>query len=206
MIARVAFTALLSTSLLGAALSAGCSDPGPSTGSGGVTGSGGATGSSGGDTSSGGAAADTTVPSDFSQAGIEAFLAAGTYKSAPWVMDAAPRDKDGLTSPHGRVRVFYNPAAVTSRNGGFNDPGDDPGNAVNSMSIKELYDTADTYLGAAVMLRVAETGNSTDWVYYCASTAGGCTNGTDNGPFYFHSAMNTCDTCHGGLFYGPLPP
>ena|GEM_PF-1490363 len=192
---------LLLLSFSGAAALAACSDPGTSTGTGGSSSSGGASGS-------GGQSGDGTVPSDTSQAGIEAFLAAGTYKNAPWVGDAAPRAMMGSTSPHGHVQVFYNPAAVSSRNDGQNDYGDDPGNALGSMAVKELYSVGGELQGHAVMLRTAVSGpsntNPNDWIYYCNSSTSTCTGQTESGPLYPNPTE--CRTCHGGTFIGPLPP
>jgi len=190
--ARLLPATLLLASLAGGLATTACSDPAVSDGSGGTTGSGGASG-------------DSTVPSDTSQAGIEAFLAAGTYKSAPWVFDATPRPSGGSTSPHGNVRVYLNPTAVASIEGGNNDFGDEPGNTVDSMAVKELYDTAGTQLGTAVMLRTAASGASADWIYYCSSTTSNCTGSTESGPTYGPGASD-CSICHGGLFYAPVPP
>jgi len=197
---------LLLLSFSGAAALGACSDPGTPDGSGGAS-SGGA--SSGGATSSGGGSGDGTVPSDTSQAGIEAFLAAGSYKNAPWVGDAAPRAMVGSTSPHGNVQVFSNPAAISSRNDGQNDYGDEPGNALGSMAVKELYSVGGELQGKAVMLRTAVNGKSStnpnDWLYYCESSTSSCTGQTEAGPIYGQGAMD-CRVCHGGTFLSPVPP
>lgn len=203
MFVRLFSTSLVLTSAF-AALLAGCSDPAAPGGTGGGTASGGSTGSGGEVAGSGGSTADTTVPSDTSEAGIEAFLAAGSYKSAPWIGDGAVRTPTSSTNVHGDVRVYYNPTAVTSRENGQNEVGHDTGNSLNSMAVKELYDTTGTQIGTAVMLRVADTGADADWLYYCSSTAGGCASASDGGPYY-GTALNECRFCHGGMFIGPLP-
>lgn len=199
MFVRLFSTSLVLTSLAAGALLAGCSDPAMSDGTGGTTGSGGETSSG-----SGGGTADTTVPTDTSQAGLEAFLAAGSYKNAPWIGDAAVRTPTASTNVHGDVRVYYNPTAVTSRDNGQNEVGHETGNALNSMAVKELYDNTGTQIGIAAFLRTAENGNDNDWIYYCTSSAGGCASMTDGGPYY-GPGLNECRFCHGGMFIGPLP-
>jgi hypothetical protein len=201
---------LLLLSFCGASALAACSDPGTSDGTGGTS-SGGTSsgGASSGGASTGGGSGDPTVPTDTSQAGIEAFLAAGSYRNAPWVGDAAPRPMVGSTSPHGDVQVFSNPAAISSRSDGQNDYGDDPGNAVGSMAVKELYSVGGALQGHAVMLRTAVSGpsntNPNDWLYYCKSSTSTCTGQTESGPTYGQGAMD-CRVCHGGTFLSPVPP
>lgn len=209
MFVRLFSTSLVLTTATAAVLLAGCSDPATPGGTGGATGSGGGTasggtGSGGEATGSGGSTADTTVPSDTTEAGIAAFLAAGSYKSAPWVGDAAVRTPTSSTNVHGDVRVYYNPTAITSIENGQNEISHETGNSLNSMAVKELYDSTGTQIGTAVMLRVAETGADTDWLYSCSSTAGGCASMTDGGPFH-GTGLDDCRFCHGGMFIGPTP-
>lgn len=194
--------ALLLTSLGAAAVVSGCSDPGPVMGTGGAPSSGGSTGSGGEAPGSGGTTADPTVPTDISQAGIEAFLAAGSYKSAPWVFDSAIREVG--PGGHGRVRVYYNPTTVESIAAGNNDINADPGNPVDSMAVKELYDSSDTQIGTAVMLRTGLAGTQSDWLYYCASTDQAACEDTTPGPIYNNGGQ--CRFCHGGTFIAEMVP
>jgi len=201
MSARIFSTTLLAFSLIGAAFTAACSDPAPPTGTGGATGSGGVAASggatgSGGETGSGGAA-DPTIPTDTTQAGLEAFLAAGSYKSAPWVFDDVPRASNG--GPHAQVRVYMNPTAIESIAAGNNVINADPGNTLGSMAVKELYDAEGTMTGAAIMLRTAMNDVMADWTYYCnSSVASTC--GTDEAGPHYGTGISECAFCHGGMF------
>lgn len=191
---RILPVSLLLVSLASAALTAACSDGGMPSGTGGASGSGGSAPASGGSGSG-----DTTVPTDTTQAGLEAFLAAGSYKSAPWVFDAAIR----TTTPHGDVRVYFNPTAVASIQAGTNTL-TAPGNPLDTMVIKELYADG-AQIGTAIMMRVDTTGTqSTDWLYYCASSdQAAC---ADDGAGPIITGGGQCRFCHGGFIITELPP
>lgn len=162
--------------------------------SGGTTGaSGGATGASGGATGSGGAADTSQLPSDTTQAGIEAFIAAGTYKS--WTHDAAPR-----TSPapyHGNLlQVYFNDLAVAA--------GDQGEPVAGGMVVKELYDEGTSALvGTAVSIR---TEGEKNWIYYCTNAGGNlcAVNGAPD-PIYDAARNKGCEICHGNQVLAHLP-
>lgn len=212
---------VLVTSLTATSLLAACSDgETPDTGSGGGVSSGGTTGgsssggmnsggtSSGGD-NSGSGGGDSSVPADTSQTGIEAFLEAESYREEPWIGDAQPRESEDGSNPHGDVRAFLNETAVSSIEAGDNVLGAgagslDSGNSTDSMAVKEFYDQEGTLTGKAVMLRMAETGEGTDWLYYCTSTNGTCTSSGEDSEDFYGQGIGECHTCHRGVFYSPM--
>ena len=55
---------------------------------------------------------DAEFPAETTQAGVEAFLDGGSYRASHWIFDAAPRRSIDTTSPHGRVRVYFNSVAA----------------------------------------------------------------------------------------------
>jgi hypothetical protein len=207
-------TILLLTGLTTALVTAGCSSEDgddPDAGSGGDVGSGGETASGGaasggaasGGAASGGDSGTMDYPTDSSLAGIEAFLEAESYKSAPWVGDPAPRDEE-LGNPHGpSLRTYFNTAAATARE----NQGDDA--AINSMVVKETYDPDGLLIGKLVRLKTGEGTTINDWVNYCYVSDNGpyCTGSVeDDNPFYSTAEQNYCTICHGDSnFYSPLP-
>ena len=154
--------------------------------------------SSGGTGSDGGSSQD--FPADTSQAGIEKFLEGETYKSAPWRFDAAPRGTDDVVSPHKRMRVYFNPKAVSSieAGNGMDSAPHDQG----AMVIKELYDDQDRVIGHAVSLKVGKTDSADDWLYYCDGPSADC--GSSTTPIYGPGEFE-CHGCHNGSYFAPLP-
>jgi hypothetical protein len=175
---------------------AGTGTGGSASGSGGT---GGAAGSASGNGGAGGGAAGggSDSPSDTSQAGIEAFLAAREYRSGAWVSDVpAPRDKDETSSPHNRVQVWFNGTLRAGKEETPRPPG--------SMIVKELYDSADTLAGHAVMVRSTATTNQ--WIYYCvANEDGRCASGSMANTPSYSLGTGVC-SCHGaGTVITPIP-
>jgi hypothetical protein len=149
---------------------------------------------------SGGASA-TDYPTDSSQAGIEAFLAAGSYTTSTWTSEtSAPREATSITSPHGRVRVWLNAVLEASHAAGEGSVGGTPLDQ-NSMSVKELYDDADAIVGHAVILRTGTTSAESDTTYYCVGPAARC---AETSPVYGAGAVD-CAGCHGGLVFTGIP-
>jgi len=159
----------------GTAGSAGSAGTAGSAGSAGTAGAGGSAGSAGsagasGSAGSAGSGSGTMFPSDMTTAGIEAFLAAQTYRGAGWQAETeAPRDG---TSLHARVRVFFNDTLTASLEADNGPLGNGMPHTTGSMVVKELY-TGDTMIGQAAMLR------GSNYVFYCkASEAGRCSTGS----------------------------
>ena len=163
--------------------------------SGGATGaSGGETGASGGATGSGGASDPSQLPTDTSQAGIEAFIAAGTYKN--WVHDPMPRDTGSLAAHGHLLQVYFNALAVAA--------GDQGEPVAGRMIVKELYDEATGQLaGTAVNIR---TEGPKNWIYYCTNP-GGVLCGVSGAPEPLYDANRTegCQLCHGNVVLAHLP-
>ena len=174
------------------------------TGGTGTAGSGGSSGATAGTSSGGGGAGGGTAggtatdsPSDATQAGLEAFLAAKSYRNAAWASDeAAPHAPVEATSPHGRVQVWFNgtlrtaaAAAQTPR-----PPG--------SMVVKELYDSGTNVVGHAVLLRSP----ANNWIYYCSSSEPSrCFPGAPADQPTFATTVGSC-SCHGaGTIITPIP-
>lgn len=164
-----------------------------------------------GDVGSGGSGGVSTSdgPQDVSAESLAAFLDARTYQSAPWVAETpAPREGVlGTGSPHGRVRVYFNPAlldSIAAGNGLFETmlP-----HATGSMAVKELYDETDTQVGVAAELKV--DGNFAQWAYYCRGPADRCALGegpfTAEEPAYGIAGRVPCGICHGGFVFTPPP-
>jgi hypothetical protein len=146
-----------------------------------AAGTGGAAAGTGG--SAGGGASDS--PSDTTQAGIEAFIAAASFKSAPWLSGTAgPVDS---TSVHSRNQIWYNQTMRQS----FAD-GNTTMHTAGSMAIKEILMDS-TPVGHAAMLRTA-----TGWIYYCVSSeAGRCTSSSMPNTASYGTTAGSCN-CHGG--------
>jgi len=190
----------------GGAGTAGTGTGGSASGSGGTAGStagsGGSAGSASGGGGAGGGAAGgaSDAPSDVTQAGIEAFLAAKDYRDAAWASDQpAPHDQVEQSSPHGRVQVWFNgtlrtavAASQTPRPSG-------------SMIVKELYDAGTNVVGHAVMVRSMATTNQ--WIYYCvANEDSRCASGSMANTPSYSLGTGVC-SCHGaGTVITPVPP
>jgi hypothetical protein len=195
------------------ALSACSSDPEePPTQTAGTGGSGGGSGggtsgtggSGGGASGSGGGASDPTVPSMLTQAGWESWLTAMSYTQNGWVGDAAVREASSTVSPHGRVRVWFNPTMIASIAAGNGAMIGAPPHTVNSMVVKELYD-AETLVGHAVSLKVDAGPGGGGWQYYCKGPAERCYSGSDAATALFAKGDLNCGSCHGGLVFATPP-
>jgi hypothetical protein len=156
------------------------------------------------------APAASGLPAGPERADIAAFLAAGDYKKAPWVSETpAPREKEGSTSPHEKVRVWMNPQLVMSLKGGRDAMMGRPPQDKGSMAVKELFDEAGAnLLGVAAMYKPDEGGAANAWVYYCHGPDGRCrTNGPSpmDAPVYGRGTGVSCGFCHGGLIYTKAP-
>ena len=144
------------------------------------------------------------TPADSSQAAIEAYLLAETYKQAPWVpQSAAPREAESVVSIHGKVMVWQNDTQVASAIAAM---GSTSATAMTgSMAVKDFYDNADMLIGQAVMLKVA--GDALKWVFYCKTTnaadAARCNDEAAN-PFY-GDENSSCNQCHFGQVYSMVP-
>jgi hypothetical protein len=205
----------------GAVASGGLAGVGGDSTTGGAPATGGA--GSGGDSTTGGAPATggetglVDYPTDSSQAGIEAFLAGESYKSDPWVGDVELRVSDDPVNPHGdttlrpggpepleTLRTYFNTAAREAK-----EAGDQAAASMNAMSVKEVYDSADTLVARLVRLKTGAGTANGDWVSYCDSAAvpAHCTGAEDAGsPVYEDGGLNSCSSCHGSsTFLAPLP-
>ncbi len=187
----------------------GCSDGMPAMGTGGTS-TGGTGASNTGGTDTGGSAtggetgtggSTSSIPSDTSEAGIDAFLAAETYKDAPWTAEPEVRPDPGGTSPHGSVRVFLNDTALAGIMAGKNDF--NVGTDVGSMAVKELYDDQGTLVGKAAMLRTTTGAGLADWLYHCKSTNHGCFTEDEMAPSVHGQGASDCRFCHAGMFISP---
>ena len=155
------------------------------TGGSGTGGSG--TGGSGTGGSAGGGAID--YPTDTTQAGIEAFLAAGSYKNAPWRAEAMPGNDAAL--PHLATNRFFNGTIIASKAAGNRTPTTQ--HTAGSMSVKEILDGT-TVVGRAAMLRTS----AMQWIYYCTATVGSrCGTGVADGGTWYGTAANPACACHG---------
>ena len=126
-------------------------------------------------------------PADTSQAGLEAFFDALSYKGADWLPDAAaPADGGSL---HATTQIWYNKTLRTSYaagNGAATMP-----HQTGSMTVKEIY-TGTEVTGYAAMLRM-----ETSWIYYCkASTAGACSSSSMPDVASYSMTVGSCN-CHG---------
>jgi hypothetical protein len=214
---RLSYLTIASTLALAAASSA-CSseDPGGTTpvntagtatggtATGGTATGGTATGGTAtGGTATGGTATGGTTGTgvDSTQSGLQTFVASGAYKETPWIADvAAPRDGTS-TSPHGRVRVWFNDTLKASQVAGNGMAM--VAHTTGSVAVKEHYDAADALTGHSVMVK--EEGAATAWTYYCedATTPANC---GGESPTYGTAADGvSCSFCHGGLIFTIAP-
>jgi hypothetical protein len=154
-----------------------------------------------GDATGGAAAADPNeLPADNSQASIEAFLAAGTYKNPPWVGDPEIRLGDLAGNVHGdHLRVHFNSAAVASKASGG------PNSGLGTMVVKEMFDAAGVSLGKAVQMKTGPGNTKEDWTYYCSGPDGSlCAGGAFAVPIY-GEGLPECGYCHGQMPYADPP-
>jgi hypothetical protein len=144
------------------------------------------------------------VPTDLSQAGIEAFLKSDVF--AGWTWDSATPRAPGAVSPHGRVRVAMNATLVASIAAGADGSTDAKGFAAGSMAVKEMYDDADMRIGRAFMLKRGPGNSTQNWLYYCDGTLSRCgLSGSAMSPFYATgTTLSACNTCHGSYFFSAL--
>lgn len=185
--------------------------PGASGGpSAGTAGTGSAGSGSGGTAGSGGGGSSVNSgPADSSSASIASFLAAKTYRSAPWLAETAmPRPGVALSgSPHERVRVYYNDVLVQSFQAGNGSREPPLPHTTGSMAVKEIYDDTDTQVGVAAELRLE--GRFDQWAYYCEGPGGRCATGkppaTAAAPLYGIALGVDCGFCHGGVVFTRPP-
>ena len=167
---------------------------------GGTTATGGTDGATGGAPGTGGSGPDPNeMPTDTSAAGIAAFLAAGTYQSAPWVGDAAPRMSDNSVNVHSdELRVFFNTEAVAAKT---NDA-----SAMGTMIVKEMYEGG-ALVGHAVSLKTGSGNGMDDWTHYCNAPADStiCTGAVAETMPVYGVGISGCGFCHGQVPYAPLP-
>ncbi len=205
---------LASLCLIGtSALTACASDDGTTddAASGGSTASGGGTGS-GGDTATGGmsagdgggtAADPNELPAEITLAGVEAFLAAGTYQNAPWVGDAAARPPGASGNAHGEsMRVFFNTAAAATKTRNDSSLPAETG----SMIVKELYE-AGAVVGHAVSIKAREGMGWSTWTYYCNAPEGStlCSGEVETYPIFDEGPAEGCGFCHAEVPIADLP-
>jgi hypothetical protein len=171
-------------------------------GTGGTTTAGGTGGSTGG---SGGGSANNTVPSDLMQATWDAFMTNKSYTMNGWISETAtPRDEDPTVPVHGRVRVWFNPTAVTSQKAGNGAVGSTTPHSIDSMVVKELYE-ADTLVGHAAFLKLDATSGPGGWQYYCKGPADRCFDMSPADTVTFGKGTADCAFCHGGFIFTTAP-
>jgi hypothetical protein len=154
-------------------------------------GSAGTTGGSAG-AATGGSAGTGMVdyPTDSSQAGIEAFLAAASYLTPGmgWRPELTP--SNGTSMPHLGVKRYFNETIIASKAAGNAPPGG-PQHTTGSMAIKDILNGT-TVIGKAAMLRTM-----TNWVFYCTSTEEGrCYAASPANTPYYAPMTGSCG-CHG---------
>ncbi len=126
----------------------GCDDDDPRTNGTGGAGGGGAGGT-------GGSAGTGAQVPPTGAAAIDAWLAAGSYKS--WACLPAARAPLAGVSPHGQNRVCTN--AALSAHGAGEYP-------VNSAAVKELYNSSGAIIGYSVSLHVSAGKTGSNWYWY----------------------------------------
>lgn len=185
----------------GGAATGGSSTGGTATGGSGVTGGTGTTGGSGGSGVTGGSSGASATggsggsggggandhPTDSTQAGIEAFLAAGSWKTTGMGWKEETAASTGM-SVHGTVKRYFNQTLSVSYAAGDRTNMQDPG----SMVVKDLL-TNGASIGQAAMLKT-----DTGWVFYCkASEDSRCITGsTANTAIYGATGAATGCSCH----------
>ncbi len=140
---------------------------------------------------------------------MTAFITSEGYKGEGWVAETeAPRDQSMSVSPHGRVRVHQTQILLDSLevgNGGIGSTSGVP-HPTGSMAVKEMYDDADTLVGAAVLYKYND--ESAGWAMWCYGPAERCATGvgetTADAPYYGLNPID-CGACHGGnIFTSPF--
>jgi hypothetical protein len=150
---------------------------------------GGAGSGTGGAATGGGGGGAIDYPTDTTQEGIVAFLAAESYKSAPWRAEAMPGNDAAL--PHLATNRFFNGTIIASKAAGNRTPTTQ--HTAGSMSVKEILDGT-TVVGKAAMLRTS----AMQWIYYCTATVGSrCGMGVADGATYYGTGANPACACHG---------
>ena len=135
---------------------------------------------------------------------FETLVKEKTYRGAGWESETiGPREASSIVSPHGRVRVFFNDALVTSQQAGNGEFQGTP-HDVESMAVKEFYED-DLLVGHAVYYK-ADTGRGLEsFVYYCVGPEGRCLHDepatTFESPVYGSAHDTNCHGCHGGLVF-----
>jgi hypothetical protein len=138
------------------------------------------------------------LPSDMTEAGIAAFLDAQTYRSAPWVGDAAIRGSESVGNIHGsELRVFFNSAAVAAKMNGSSE--------IGTMVVKELYESG-AMVGQAVTIKTGEGVSMNSWTFYCSAPEDSsiCSGSSSSGS-HFGTGLIECGFCHGETPIAPLP-
>jgi hypothetical protein len=131
---------------------------------------------------------DAQTPPTGTQAAVEAWLAAGSYKGAGWKCEAAvhPARATGM-SPHGMNRICSNTKLSTATG-----TGEYP---IGSAGVKELYDDAGTKIvGYATYLKT-KAGAGESWYWYERAEAFGAT-AVANGPGNAGTPLTVCVGCH----------
>lgn len=142
------------------------------------------------------------VPENTSREAFEAFLAAEAYLGEGWRAETdAPREASSSVSPHGRVQVHLNEtliASIAAGNSGLGGAGAQP-HTVGSMTVKVLYDEADTQVGIAALYKYGEM--NSEWTAYCYGPGQRCTTTRTDVPAtdpVFGDGDFSCVACHGG--------
>lgn len=172
----------------------GSSNTGGAADTGGSANAGGSTNTGGASEGSGGSNGADQFPATTDIAGIEAFLAAESYKS--WVHDPAPRGPTVTFATHSaQMQVYFNDIAVANH----------ADVTMGGMLVKELYNDAGDLIGKAASLKA--TSENELWTFYCKTDdeAAGCQT-TGAQPLYFVDEFITgCASCHGDEVLTPLP-
>lgn len=147
-------------------------------------------------------------PTDTTQAGLEAFLASESYRSAPWIGDSAVRTTAEAWGHGNALRVYFNTGAVQAKTAELNG---EPmaSSMVGAMAVKEFYDDAGNLVGKATSIKTAEGMSFNDVTYYCTTTDPASTlcigSAPETMPIYGAGASE-CGFCHGGTgFLSPMP-
>ncbi len=144
---------------------------------------------------------DGSIPSDNSLESIEAFLAAESYKEAPWIGDAAVRESDAAWAHGNALRVYFNPLGVESST-------NETDLTMGAMAVKEFYDEEGNLVGKAVNFHTGEGISRMDATFYCQAPEGSnfCTGSAFTGHPIYGVGTNECALCHGSrTFLSPLP-
>lgn len=131
----------------------------------------------------GGQTSDPQVPpTNGDVAAINAWIAAGSYKS--WACEAQPHPQRPV-SPHGTNRICSN--AVLSAHGDGEYP-------VGSTGIKELFNDSNALVGHAVYVKVSAGTTGDAWYWYESISGSVVANGLGNAGV----PKTVCVGCHMG--------